>query len=124
MTMNDKNIGSEGPDFPPEEPPDIELPEPRNGHRRDLIRGVAIFFALNALMFAVNQIFAKSGFGIYIGWIAMIVNLVVVVYYGKYRRSEAGGVLGAFTFLLVLTFILAPICWFSVCFYNVMENWH
>ena len=113
--MNDKFNNSNEKEKNSDELLDDESTEPMDDHSKELKLGIGIFIGINIFMFILTQIFAETES---IGFVAMLVNIFLLVFFSKYRKDVAGGMLTAFAILAVLTFIVAPIFWVSVCAIN------
>ncbi len=115
--MNDKFNNSNETEKNSNELLDDESTKPKDDQSKELKRGIGIFIGINIFMLILNQI--NIGTDIYtMGFVAMLVNIFLLVYFSKYRKDVAGGMLTAFAILIVLTFIVAPIFWVSVCAIN------
>jgi hypothetical protein len=116
--MIDQSNSPEEPEITQPETLEVEPSEPENKHRREILRGIRIFIGLYGLLFLVSQIFTEYGFGLYLGWLAMLVNLILLIYFARYRKGAAGGMLGAFASMIVLAFIILPIFWLALYWFN------
>lgn len=84
--------------------------------RSMLMRGVWIFIGLNGGLGLLSLLVQSWELTMFIGWGATLINFVLLVGLVRYRRAEAGGMLGAFVALILLTFIIAPTFWLVQCF--------
>jgi uncharacterized membrane protein YkgB len=116
--MNDKFNNSNETEKNSNELLDDESTKPKDDQSKELKRGIGIFIGINIFMLILNQIYAGTDISVTIGFVAMLVNIFLLVYFSKYRKDVAGGMLTAFAILIVLTFIVAPIFWVSVCAIN------
>lgn len=101
---------------------DSSAPELRAGsdlNRSKVGRGVGIFIGLNAVMYLFSLAADDFNVTFFIGWAAMLINIIVLILLARYRRGEAGGMLGAFVVLILLTFIIGPIFWLTQCFIGI-----
>jgi uncharacterized membrane protein YkgB len=110
--MNDKFNNSNEKEKNSNELLDDESTKPKGDHSKELKLGIGIFIGINIFMLILNQIFAETET---FGFVAMLVNIFLLIYFSKYRKDVAGGMLTAFAILIVLTFIVAPIFWASLC---------
>jgi hypothetical protein len=114
--MEEKDTISEEQETPPSGDESSQ-----DGNWAKLAEGILIFLGLNFVLWLFTQANRDLGSTMVIGWLATVINLVVLGALTRYRRSEAGGMLGAFAALIILAFIIAPIFWLSQCF---TASWH
>lgn len=95
----------------------------QNGNRGKLGNGIVIFIGLNFVLWLLTLIIDDPSITVFIGWAAMLINVVVMAVLARYRRAEAGGMLGTFVVLIILTFIIAPICWLTQCFITAINSY-
>jgi hypothetical protein len=88
-----------------------------------LTRGVWIFIGLNGGLGLLSLLVQRWDLTMVVGWGATLINFAIFVALLRYRRAEAGGMLGAFVSLIVLAFIIAPIFWLAQCFVGAMYHW-
>ncbi|MFX1301224.1 MAG: hypothetical protein ACFFDE_09820 [Promethearchaeota archaeon] len=112
--MNDQLKPPQEPE--PTPPVSHETEPPQRNNSSELWIGVGIFIGVNLLLLMISLALDEFDITFAMGWITMVINLILLIVFARYRKGVAGGWLGAFVFLIFLTFIVAPIFWFTACF--------